>query len=269
MSESNRNSFAYRVLRYTPNLIRDEWLNVGIVLVDRRKQLARARLIEDETEFVRLRRLHPNADENMLRGLPSLFQTELASTGAGPEWINRMEQKLSNTLQFSSQKEITSRDLDSAMERLYHDCVAVPPRVGRSAEILENTRAWIRMKLTDVFRRHRILTKMEKGVRVEQFTQPGDPMRIDYGYRFNGTRGYVQAFSLARDPAQAKVLAYTAKCVRGWHANSEFTAITEVAPVHDNPRHQFIVRLFDEQKISVVPLPQVEMFAERLRVRLQ
>jgi len=29
------------------------------------------------------------------------------------------------------------------------------------------------------------------------------------------------------------------------------------------------VRLFDEQKITIVPLPQVEMFAERLRPRLQ
>ena len=32
--------------------------------------------------------------------------------------------------------------------------------------------------------------KLERGVRVEQFTQPGDPMRLDYPYRYSGTRGY-------------------------------------------------------------------------------
>lgn len=40
-----------------------------------------------------------------------------------------------------------------------------------------------------------------------------------------------------------------------------------VVKFQNNP-NQFIVRLFDEQKITIVPLPQVEMFAESLRPRL-
>lgn len=269
MAESNRRMLAYRVLRYAPNAIRDEWVNVGIVLEDLEKPRARARLMEEEAEMVRVRRLHPEADENVLRGLPALFQTELAATGAGTAWIEKIEQNLSNALQLSPRKAAMSEDFDAELERLYQHYVAVPPRAGRAGTILENTRAWIRMKLTDVFRRHRILAKMEKGVRAEQFTQAGDPMRIDFGYRYNGTRGYLQALSLAREPAQAKVLAYTAECIRARHANSEFTAITETAPLPQNPRHQFIARLFEEQKIAVVPLAQVEGFAERLRLRLQ
>lgn len=106
-------------------------------------------------------------------------------------------------------------------------------------------------------------------MKVDRFTQAGDPLRIDYAYCYNRTRGYLQALSLGRDPAQAKVLAYTAGCVRAQQANSEFTAITEVAPERKNERHQFIVRLFDEQKITMVSRSQVEMFAERLRPRLQ
>ncbi|MGB6877820.1 MAG: DUF3037 domain-containing protein [Candidatus Acidiferrales bacterium] len=269
MNESNRIMLTYRVLRYTPNLIRDEWVNVGILLEDPRKQVARARLIEDDAEILRVRRLHPNADDALLRALPAAFQAELAATGASAVWIEKMEQTLSDTLQLSPRKAVMSEDFDAELERLYHNHVAAPARTGRGAMILENTRAWIRLKLNDVFRRHRILAKMEKSVRAEQFTQPGDPLRIDYGYRYNGTRGYVQALSLARDPAQAKVLGYTAECIRARHAHSEISAITEVAPARENPRHQFIVRLFEEQKISVVPLPQVEMFAERLRLRLQ
>jgi hypothetical protein len=71
---------------------------------------------------------------------------------------------------------------------------------------------------------------MERAVRVQEFTQPGDPLRLDYAYRANGTRGYLHAVALARDPAQAKVLAYTAECIRARQPNSEFVAITEVAP---------------------------------------
>lgn len=260
---------SYLVLRYVPNLERDEWVNVGVILEDSLKQVARARLIEEDAEILRVRRLHPSADDGVLRRLSETFRTQLSSTGASPAWIRKMEETFSSTLQFSSRKALMADDFDAALERLYQQQVAIPPRMSRGTAILENTRAWIRMKMNDVFRRHRILAKMEKGVRAEQFTQPGDPMRIDYGYRFNGTRGYVQAFSLTRDPSQAKVLAYTAECIRARHANSEFTAITEAAPVSDNPRHEFILRLFDEQKISMVTLPQAEIFAERLRMRLQ
>src|SRR5579872_5153566 len=42
MPETNRRDMSYRVLRYTPNLIRDEWVNIGVVLEDAKKQRARA-----------------------------------------------------------------------------------------------------------------------------------------------------------------------------------------------------------------------------------
>ncbi|HKV28723.1 MAG TPA: DUF3037 domain-containing protein [Candidatus Acidoferrales bacterium] len=269
MPETNRSAMRYRVLRYTPNLIRDEWVNIGVLLEDAAKQRARARLIDETSEFARVRRLHPNADEALLRGLPGLFEVQPAAAGASAAWIEKVEQTLSTTLQFGPPEGVFAEDFDAELDRLYHDKVAPPARQGRAAAMVENTRAWIRTRLNDVFRRHRILAKMEKNVKVEQFTQAGDPMRIDYAYRHNGTRGYLHALSLGRDPAQAKVLAYTAGRVRAQQSNAEFTAITEVAPQRENQRHQFIVRLFDEQKITIVPLPQVEMFAERLRPRLQ
>ncbi len=45
---------AYGILRYTPNLVRDEWLNIGV---------------EEQDEYNRIRRLHPQADEMLLRAL--------------------------------------------------------------------------------------------------------------------------------------------------------------------------------------------------------
>ena len=111
------------------------------------------------------------------------------------------------------------------------------------------------------------MPQLARGIRVEEFTQPGDPMRLDYGYR-NGVQGYIQAVALGRDTAQAKVLAYTAERIRARVPEAEFTAITEIEPARDNSRHQFMVKLFDEQRIAVVPLNRVERFAEDLRVAI-
>jgi hypothetical protein len=49
---------------------------------------------------------------------------------------------------------------------------------------------------------------------------------------------------------------------------AEVVAITETEPSPDNPRHQFVAKLFAEQKIRIVPLNHVEGFAEELRLRL-
>ena len=32
MSEEAKNLFRYRILRYMPNLLRDEWVNIGVLL---------------------------------------------------------------------------------------------------------------------------------------------------------------------------------------------------------------------------------------------
>ncbi len=266
----------YRVLRYTPNLIRDEWVNVGVLLEEVDGPRRAMRLIEDASELARVRRLHPGADENLLRALPAEFDARFRAPE--PEvrtYLEKLDQTLSNVLQLSPQRGLLAEDFDAELERLFREHVAAPP--ASHGGLIENTRHWIRARLNDVFRRHRIWGKIERGVRVEEFTQPGDPLHLDYAYRYNGThhgthhgtRGYIHTLALGRDPAQAKVLAYTAECIRARAANSVFTAITEVEPAPENPRHQFIARLLADQRIAIVPLNRVEKFADDLRLRLQ
>ena len=267
MPNETFHTLSYRILRYTPNLVRDEWVNVGVLLEDPVRRRVRARLIEEPAELARVRRIHPSADEDLLRTLPRDFESQIAAAGGEPgAYVAKLDETLSNVLQLSPQKAVLAEDFEAELDRLYRDHVA-PPRRAR-AGLFENTRAWIRTRINEVFRRSRILDRMERGVRVEEFTQPGDPLRLDYGYRYNGTRGYLHALSLGRDPAQAKVLAYTAECMRA-KIPSEFTAITEAEPLRDDARQQFVVRLLAEQKVDILPVARLEALASRLRPRLR
>jgi len=268
MPNENLNTLSYRILRYTPNLVRDEWVNIGVLLEDPARRHLQARLIEEPAELARVRRIHPNADEELLRALPQDFEAQIAGAGGEPgAYVAKLDETLSNILQLSPQKAVLAEDFEAELDRLYCDHVA-PPRRAR-AGLFENTRAWIRTRINEAFRRSRILGRMERGVRVEEFTQPGDPLRLDYAYRYNGTRGYLHALSLARDPAQAKVLAYTAECVRVKIPTSEFTAITEAEPQPDDARQQFVARLLAEQKIDILPVTRLDALANSLRPRLQ
>jgi hypothetical protein len=278
--DRQRQTMRYRVLRYTPNLVRDEWINVGVLLEqvaaaspapgapDAPATRRAARVLDDERGFTRLRRLHPTADEALLRSLGPEFESRLSGTEENvAKYVAKLEDSLSNVLQFSPQRAVLAEDFEAEMDRLYREHVA-PPAAAR-AGIVESTKEWIRARLNDIFRRRRILDKMQRGVRVEEFTQPGDPFRIDYAYRYNGTRGYLHAVALGRDYSPAKVFAYTAGRIRAKSPHAEFTAITEVPPSHENRRHEFILRLFEDQQIAVLPLSGVEAWAESLRPRLR
>ncbi len=259
---------AYHVVRYTPNLVRDEWVNIGILLFEPSSGRLVQRLVEEPAEFARVRRLHPTADEELLRRLADDFASQSAAAGANAQgYISRLEQTLSNTVQLSPQKGVLAEDLEAELDRLYHDHVEIP-RPGRSAQDVA-TRNGIRAQANQVFRGTGIWPRLERRLRLDEFTYAGDPLRLDYGYRRNGTRGFVQALSLSRDPGQAKVLAFTADAVRQKVAHSEFVAITETEPrPQENSRHRFILGLLERREIGVVPLARLAEWSYRLRPAL-
>jgi len=266
MVEGPRRMLQYRILRYVPNLVRDEWMNIGVLLEEADGSNSAMRLVSEPAELARIRRLHGDVDQELLQDLRGDFDARLRGSWSEiSAYLAKLDQTLSTTLQFSPQKGLLAEDFYSELDRLYRDHVTPPsPRAGGK---LQSTLDWMREKLTDVFRRHRVLGKLEQRVRIEGFTQPGDPLRLDYGYQ-NGVRGFIHSISLRRDIQQAKVLAYTAQSIHARDARAQITAITEVEPAADNPRHQFVAKLFAEEQIRMVPLNRVESFAEELRLQL-
>src|SRR5271165_3763593 len=78
-AQANERVCAYRVLRYTPDLVRDEWVNIGVLVFDAKTGERRLRLIEEQEEYARVRRLHPAADESLLRLLRNNLEDRLAT----------------------------------------------------------------------------------------------------------------------------------------------------------------------------------------------
>src|SRR2546425_13239185 len=76
---------AYRILRYAPNLVRDEWVNIGVLVFDPATGERRLRLIEEAGGFARGRRVHPAAGEAVLRALRDDIEKKVdaAKNGGG------------------------------------------------------------------------------------------------------------------------------------------------------------------------------------------
>jgi hypothetical protein len=111
-----------------------------------------------------------------------------------------------------------------------------------------------------VFRQAHLWERIEKSVRVSEFTFPGDPMRIDYSYRRNGTRGFLQNLSVTRAPADAKLLAYTAERITAKAAlKTELAAVTDVALDGGNDRHRFVRDTLRDAGIAPVAMEGFEV----------
>jgi hypothetical protein len=267
----------YRILRYTPNLVRDEWVNIGVLLYDPGSGERRLRLIEEQEEYNRVRRLHPQADETLLRALRDDLEDRFQSASTdgsnrgSANWqqlLGKWDDTLSNALQLAPQKGVFATDLDDELERLYADHVAMqraPSRLGAPG-----SRAQVRSYCSQVFRQARLWERIEKSVRASEFTFPGDPMRLDYGYRRNGTRGFVHSLSVTRAPADAKLFAYTAQHITAkarW--KTEFAAVTDVALNGENDRHRFVRDTLREAGIEPVAMEGFAVWVAKLKPLLQ
>ena len=70
MSEEPEKIFHYRILRYLPNPIRDEWVNIGVLLEEFNAERREIKVIEEPRDITRVRQLHSRADQDLLRSLP-------------------------------------------------------------------------------------------------------------------------------------------------------------------------------------------------------
>ena len=261
---------AYRVLRYSPNLVRDEWVNIGVLLFETQTGERRLRLLESQDEFARVRRLHPAADEELLRGLRDDLEDRFQRASTGPDnggWqklLAKWDDTLSNALQLAPQKGVFAADLDAELERLYADHVA--PQRAASRVGAPGSRATMRGYCGQVWKLARLWDRLDKSVRVAEFTLPGDPMRVDYSYRRNGTRGYVQTLSVSRAPADCKMYAYTAARIaaRAPFA-SEFAAVTDVALRPENARHRFVRDTLRDAGIEPVAMEGFAVWVNKLK----
>ena len=137
-----------------------------------------------------------------------------------------------------------------------------PSRVGAPG-----SRAQMRSYCSQVFRQARLWDRIEKSVRVAEFTFPGDPMRLDYSYRRNGTRGFVQlSFRHPRtdrcqDCSRTHAERITAKAT----LKTEFAAVTDVALNAGNDRHRFVRDTLRDAGIEPVPMEGFAVWVAKLK----
>ena len=117
-----RRQCEFFLLRYVPDAVKDEFVNLGVVLYEPGKAgsgqaaFAGVRFTRD---WRRVRCLDPDVDVEMLEALEREIRERLAEGGKSREWLlNRMEDSFSNAIRLTPAKAVLAESPQAEMENL-------------------------------------------------------------------------------------------------------------------------------------------------------
>src|SRR5437868_3002985 len=228
------------LLRYVPDAVKDEFVNIGLVLVQPQANGSGAYAdVRFTRDWRRVRCLDADADLEMLQALEADIRSQLGG-GDREALLHRLEDSFSNIVQISDPKACLAADPKQEIESLAKLYLEAPSRGKRVA----SGRQVIVGRMRDAFQQARVWELMRKSIPAAAYTHKGDPLKIDCGYKPNGVVRLFQAVSLQTDPDAAKVLAFSypalaAGIQRVDKAQTELTAIVEDELDHEDEAVEF------------------------------
>lgn len=270
---AGRQPCTFQLLRYVPDPVRNEFVHIGVVLRAEGESALEVRFTRD---WRRVRCLDPDADTALLEAM----ETELRHILAGDGRVARiLHEALSLNVQMTEPRAYLAESLAAGIEelmRLYVD----PPKRVRTERLAG--RAALQARMRTEFERAGVWDLMRKRIAASQYTRPGDPLRLDCGYRPNGVIRVFQAVSLEPGVEMAKVLAFSAAGLRAGFervekATLDLAAVVEpvsaFAGAEAEPErlalYRFGVETMQEHQIRVLTVNDLERAAATARQELR
>jgi hypothetical protein len=272
-------------------VVKGEFTNIGVVLRPAGSEAADA-VVRFTRDWSRVRCMDADADLGMLEALEGEIAERLRLGAADTKPVlTLLEDTLSNSVQISEPRASLAESMAAELEQLMRMYVE-PLRVKQ--ERRKSGRAAIVGSMRTEFERAGVWGLMRKRIAASLYTRPGDPMKIDCGYRAeaNGGAGSLirmfQAVSLEGDVEAAKGFAYSAPQLREGverveRSRLELTAVVEPvrrtgtrdqgqgASEEDEAleRYRFGVEAMEREAIRVVTVSDLARVAETARLELR
>ena len=264
----------FSLIRYVPDPVKGEFANIGVVL--RAVGQDGTATVRFTRNWSRVRCLDPGADVEMLEALEAEIADRLRG-GVNERVLAKpvlevLEDSLSNSVQITPLRGALAESLPAEMELLLR--MYVEPSKAPAARRQVTGRAAIAGRMRQEFERAGVWGLMRKRVPAREYTQPGDPLKIDCGYR-NGQVRLFQAVSLESDTEAAKGLAFSLPALRDGVqrvelVGLELTAVVEpVKTVSDAELYRFGVGLMEEVGLRVLTVADLGRVAETARRELR
>jgi hypothetical protein len=265
---SNDKQLEFFLLRYVPDAVKDEFVNIGVVLLG--DGHADVRFTRD---FSRVKCIDPAADIELLASIEAEVRRQLHAGGDSRAAIlKKLDDSFSNTIQLSGTKAVLAEDAQAELDALAKMYLETrrPERIRDAG-----ARTRIASRMREAFETAGVWDLMIKKIAASEYGMKGDPLKIDCGYRPHGN-GFIKMFhgvSLANDVDSAKVLAFSYPQVRTGiasklQAKSELTAIVDTTDRSDE-QISFALDTLTGAEIRIANIGEISAIAETARKELK
>ncbi len=286
--QNQRRACEFRLLRYVPDAVRNECVHIGVILreaaaADESGKAGTGKIdpgkvdVRFTRDWRRVRCLDPDADTALLEGMEGELRRRLEAEPGG-RLMRLLEESLSLNVQMTEPKAYLAESLPAGMEELMRLYVEAPAR-ERTPRL--SGRAAIQSRMRSEFEHAGVWDLLRKRIAASEYTRPGDPLRIDLGYRPNGIVRMLHAVSFDPGLEMAKVLAFSAAALKSGverveNAELELTAVIEpaarVGATDEEPErlalYRFGVETMEEHGIRVLTTSDMDRVAETARREL-
>ncbi len=269
--EAQLKSCSFFLVRYVPDIVRDEGLNIGLFLYSPQEDYLDCLFTDD---FRRVRSFHSQADLDLLRELPGHFEDEIRKReNQLADYVREMQENYANLIQVTPPRPCLAADPQAEMQALFTRYVGT----REAAALATDTRMRIKQRLTDALRRHGVLDhpSFERRIPAAQWTSAGDPFTFDFGYRPLAVAGkpdghfkFIHALSLRRDNDLAHVLANIMVNYVRKKEPADLTAVVEGLPQPGDDAALHSQRILGDAQIVLRPLAGLQDYALSIRQEL-
>jgi hypothetical protein len=249
------------VLRYAPDAVKNEFINVGLVLLPPAGS-AQVRFTRD---WSRVLCLDPEADIEMLQALENDLRDQLREMNGDHDLIlRRIQDSFSNAIQPSEFQACLAASAVSEADELARLYLERPKRRQQARE--PGARVAVVARMRSEFEAAGVWPLMLKNIALSKYTRSGDPLKIDCGYSPNGTVKLFHAVALSSDVNAAKVLAFSfphlAQGIRKAEGKQALlTAIVEDDLPVDDETVNFARETLEQNAIRIAPVSTMAAIA--------
>ncbi len=271
------------LLRFLPHALRDDFVTVGLLLLESDGGFAEVRFTRD---WRMLQCVAPDVELEWFEMVEREIRGKLGSLRRREELMQLMSERFGMMLDVAPTKAVLTGDPAKEMDVLT-SMYLVP--MGRGERAQQRTgRVAIVNTMREAFTDAGVLELMHRDLDVAKYTGPGDPFRIDFGYRVGSAVKMFHAVSLhptkpkpglmgapavAVNVDQALALAYRYSRVdegmRREQLQASLTAVVDQVMALQDEKTRFAIGMLEQNSVRVRTVAEMAEIAGEVRQELR
>jgi hypothetical protein len=182
---AERKPYEFFLLRYVPNVAREEFVNIGLVMRESGGDGGGFAGAYFTQSFKRAQCLHPDIDVEMLEAIGRDVQNRVANVQSLPLLLHEVIDQYSNLIQVSEMRQVLTEDPAEEMKELVSTLVEMSwtqQAVAGPKEQRKAGRKWLRSQMTAAFWAEGLRGFVLHDMPAWPFTNKADDFTIDFVY---------------------------------------------------------------------------------------